>query len=317
MHAHALQHRHEHLQRCVAGPGAEPGHRAVDTRRTGLDGGQGVGNRHAQVVVAMEADLGIRLQPLAQRADFLAHLIRQHVARRVGAIDAVGAVALHQARLLQQFLGADPVRHHQEAHGIQAHLAGHADMLAGHIGLGAVGGHAKGRHPMLMGHLQVVEGADARQQQRRHLGLLELGDYRAEIGLVAVSGHAVVERGPAQAIAMGDLDQRHAGGVQPGGHRHHLLQADLVALGMHAIAQAHVVQQHVPTLQVHRRAPQRAGSCRVPLWACSANISAVRRPAAVMMSRLPADLGRKSPSPCTSMKIDTLLPSNTGPLTRV
>ncbi len=48
-----------------------------------------------------------------------------------------------------------------------------------------------------------------------------------------------------------------------------------------------------------------------------ANISAVRNAAAVMMSRLPAYFGRKSPRPATSSHTDTRLPSNTGPFLRV
>jgi hypothetical protein len=48
---------------------------------------------------------------------------------------------------------------------------------------------------------------------------------------------------------------------------------------MHAIAQAHVVERDPFTLKIH------AASAR---WISSAISSAVRKPAAVMMSRLPA-----------------------------
>ncbi|MCY1182737.1 hypothetical protein D9M73_233110 [compost metagenome] len=113
-----------------------------------------------------------------------------------------------------------------------------------------------------MGHLQVVDGADARQQQGRNLGLLELGNHRIEIFLVRVGRKAVVQRGATQAIAVGDLDQRHAGGVEALGHGDHLLEADLVALGVHAVAQAHVVQGDLLALQIHRAVPQASAAAR-------------------------------------------------------
>jgi hypothetical protein len=104
----------------------------------------------------------------------------------------------------------------------------------------------------------------------------------------------------------------HAGRVQRGGDLDHLLDADLLALGMHAVAQAHVVQQDLAALEARVRARRRSssscsvlpsgsgGSCSasrsaatgfrviVPARISSANISAVRQAAAVMMSRLPA-----------------------------
>ncbi|MNR68955.1 hypothetical protein D3C85_1938600 [compost metagenome] len=48
---------------------------------------------------------------------------------------------------------------------------------------------------------------------------------------------AIIDGGAAQAIAVGDFDQLNTGCVQTGGHIHHLLQGDLVALGVHAVAQ--------------------------------------------------------------------------------
>ena len=46
----------------------------------------------------------------------------------------------------------------------------------------------------------------------------------------------------AQTIAMRDLDQRYAGCIQGARHVDHFLDRDLMALGMHAVAQTHVVQ---------------------------------------------------------------------------
>ena len=57
----------------------------------------------------------------------------------------------------------------------------------------------------------------------------------------------------------------------------------LMADGVHAIAQAHVVQGHPFAAQIH--------ACH-PAVACVARSSPVRSAAAVMMSRLPAYFGR-------------------------
>jgi hypothetical protein len=148
------------------------------------------------------------------------------------------------------------VGHHQEAHGVHLQLARGGDVLLGDIGLGAVGGHADGVHAQVLGHLQVVHGADARQQQGRDLGLLHLRDHGGEVFLVAVRREAVVDRAAAQAVAVGDLDQRHAGGVQAAGDGGHLLERHLVALGVHAVTQGHVVDGDLLALQVHRCSPE-------------------------------------------------------------
>src|SRR5690606_15719240 len=112
---------------------------------------------------------------------------------------------------------------------------------------------------------------------------------------------AVIDGGAAKPVAVGHLDPRHAGLVGCLGDRHHLLDGDLVALGMHAVAQAHFVKGSLASFDAHCRSPQpRAGRTKPPLAASSAKSSAVRRAAAVMMSRLPAYFGRKSPRPSTS-----------------
>ncbi|MNR32872.1 hypothetical protein D3C85_1504990 [compost metagenome] len=88
----------------------------------------------------------------------------------------------------------------------------------------------------------MVDGTDAGQQQGGNLGLLELGDDGAQVFLVAMCREAIVHRSAAEAITMGDFDQRNAGSVEAGSDLHHFLEGDLVALGVHAVAQRHVVQ---------------------------------------------------------------------------
>jgi len=95
----------------------------------------------------------------------------------------------------------------------------------------------------------------------------------------------------AQPGAVGDLQIGHAGRVEGGGDLDHLLDADLLALGMHAVAQGHVVNDDLAALQglgIEHHATFPGFSWREPARISSANISAVRVAAAVMMSRFPA-----------------------------
>lgn len=131
--------------------------------------------------------------------------------------------------------------HHEEADGIHVELAGHGDVLLGDIGLGAVGGDTDGVDAEFARHLEVIDGANARQQQGRDLGLLHLGNDGAEVFFVGMGREAVVDRGTTEAVAVGDFDQRDAGFVEAGGDADHLVEGHQVTLGMHAIPQGHVV----------------------------------------------------------------------------
>ncbi|MNH02895.1 hypothetical protein D3C79_621430 [compost metagenome] len=63
-------------------------------------------------MVAMKADLGLRLECRTHGRHPCADVVGQQVAGRVGQVDAVGAVALHQQALLDQAFRAVHVRHH-------------------------------------------------------------------------------------------------------------------------------------------------------------------------------------------------------------
>ncbi len=65
---------------------------------------QAVGHAHGQVVVAVEAQFGFRLERIAHRGQAGFDRVGQQVAGRVGDVDAVGAVALHQLGLLRPAL---------------------------------------------------------------------------------------------------------------------------------------------------------------------------------------------------------------------
>jgi len=61
----------------------------------------------------------------------------------------------------------------------------------------------------------------------------------------------VVHRAAAQAIAVGYFNQGYTGGIQTAGDVFHLLQGDLVTLGVHAVAQAHVMHGDFFAAKIH------------------------------------------------------------------
>ena len=137
-------HGDQHFHRRVAGAGAQPGSGGVDTVGAGFDGGQGVGHAHGQVMVAVKAEFGFRLERLAHGADALFDVFRQQVAGGVGDVDAVGAIAFHQPGLLDQAFGAAMWAIIRKPTVSISSFAGHGDVLLGDIGFGAMGGDANG-----------------------------------------------------------------------------------------------------------------------------------------------------------------------------
>jgi hypothetical protein len=49
------------------------------------------------------------------------------------------------------------------------------------------------------------------------------------------------------------FDERYPSGIERCGDLHHLLYGNLVALRMHAVAQAHVVQDNLAAVKIHVR----------------------------------------------------------------
>ena len=74
-----------------------------------------------------------------------------------------------------QLAGGRHVAHHQEAGDVHAELAGGGDVLGGDVGLGAVGGDPDRADAEVVGVLELLDGADAGQQQRGEPGV---GDVR-------------------------------------------------------------------------------------------------------------------------------------------
>ena len=128
------------LDRAVAGAGAVAGERGVDAGDAFFDGDDGVGDREGEVLVGVDADLGVRVEDVAVGAHPVADAVHGQPAAGVGDVDAVRAVGLHQLGLLGELVGGGHVAHHQEPGDVHAEFAGGGDVLGGDVGLGAVGG---------------------------------------------------------------------------------------------------------------------------------------------------------------------------------
>ncbi|MCY1207336.1 hypothetical protein D9M72_189330 [compost metagenome] len=272
------------FQRGVAGAGAHAGQAGVDAVAALFHRDDGIGHTQAQVVMGVHARLGFRLEHVLERAEALAHVLHAQRAAGIDHIDALGAVAFHQLRLLRQRRGRGHVAHHQEADGVHAEFARVFDVLARDIGFGAVRGHAHHARAGVIGGAQVVHGAHARQKQRGHAGTAHGLGHGGDPFQVGMGTKAVVEAGARQPVAMRDLDRIHARGVERGRDAAHVVQAVLVADGVAAVAQRHVGDvELLGKLYGHVCLPAAHADSRV-----SARRSAQASAALVMMSRLPA-----------------------------
>ena len=152
--------------------------------------------------------------------------------------------------------GAGHVGHHQEAGDVHAELAGGGDVLGGDVGLGAVGGDADRADAEVVGALQVVDGADAGQQQGGEPGVLQHRCGGLDPLPVGVGAGPVVDRAAGEAVAVGDLDRVDAGGVEGGDDALDVVWGDAVADGVHAVAQGDVLDED---RGAHRLASLRGG----------------------------------------------------------
>ncbi len=116
------------------------------------------------------------------------------------------AVAFHQLGLRGELLGRTHVAHHQEAGHVHAEVARVFDVLLRNIRLGAVSRDAHRAHAEVEGMAQVLNGADAGQQQRRELGVLDDFGDGFDPFPIGVLAEAVVEGRAGEAVAMRDFD---------------------------------------------------------------------------------------------------------------
>ena len=197
---------------------------------------------------------------------------------------------------------------HQEPDGLEPQLTCESEVLNRHVGLGAVGGDPADLTTVVLCGPDVVLGAETRQHQERDLGLLRRLRGGLDQLLLRGFGEAVVERRPAQTVAVGHLDDRNTGVVEGSDDRAHLVLGELMTLVVAAVAQRRVGDADVERVGVLAGVCHQIHCCRAHAGTpnfCFAISSPTLVAAAVMMSRLPAYGGRKSPAPSTSTKIDT------------
>ena len=279
--AHAVGRGDEHFERGIAGARAHAGQAGVDADRAVLHRDDGVGDAERQVVVGVDPALGFGLEHPVIGGEAGGVLIHGHGPAAVRHIDALRAIAFHQQRLLRQRLGRAHVAHHQEARDVHAEVPRRLDVLLRYVCLGAVGGDADRAHAHFIGVLQVMDRADAGQQQGgQHRAFQHFG-HRADPVPVGMGAKAVVEAGARQAIAVGHLDGVHPGPVERAGNGAHVVQPVLVANGVHPVAQGDVLDIELVSRGVEAHAA-------TPSCMRSAIFSAVFSAAEVMMSRLPA-----------------------------
>ncbi|MCY1216803.1 hypothetical protein D9M72_286900 [compost metagenome] len=192
--AHAFRRGDKDFKRRVAGPRAHASQAGIDAVAALFHGDHGVGYAEAQVVVGVHTGVRGGIEHVLERTEALAHAVHGECAAGVNDVDAGGAIAFHQLRLLRQHLGRGHVAHHQEADRVHAKLAGVLDMLARDVGFGAMRGHAHDAGAGVIGGTQVVDGADAWQQQCGHLGMRNGFRHGCDPFQVGMRAESVVER---------------------------------------------------------------------------------------------------------------------------
>jgi hypothetical protein len=104
------------------------------------------------------------------------------------------------------------VAHHQEADGVHAEVAGRGDVLGGKVGFGAVGDDAQHSVARTVGGLELVDFADAGEQECGRLGVLDGGGEGFDPFEVGVGAEPVDPGGAGEPVAeeRGDRLQAHA-----------------------------------------------------------------------------------------------------------
>ena len=130
--------------------------------------------------------------------------------------------------------------------------------------------------------IEIVDGADARQQQDGDLRAGDARDRRFEPFEIGVRAEPVREARPGEPVTVADLDGIDAGPIERGRDALDVCDGIPVPDGMHTVAQRDVLD--VKAGRIHAITGRRARA--------AARRSPVRSAADVMMSRLPAYFGR-------------------------
>ena len=263
--------------------------RPVDLPGARLVGQDGVRDAHRQVLVPVEADLCLVADLVDDRLDAGLCVTEDEGTGGVHDVDALGARVGHDACLLRELGGAGAVRQHEEPDRLHPQVACGGEVLDRDVRLGAVGRHPGDRRARVEGLLQVAHGAQAGKQEDGDLRLTRLvHGCRDELHVVD-GAEAVVEAGAAEPVTVRDLDDLHAGGIECVYDRANLVLGEAMRHRVAAVPQRRVrdpdrrlLRDVVQRRHAHAFAPTVAWAIRSP----------TRAAAAVMMSRLPAYVGR-------------------------
>jgi hypothetical protein len=113
--------------------------------------------------------------------------------------------------------------HHQEAGDIHAEIARRLDMLPRDIRFGAMRRDTDRPDAHSLRPAQILDGSDARQEQRRDDGRFDGLADRFDPCPVGAGTETVIEAGAGEAVAMRDLDRIDAGLVQRAGDGAHMI----------------------------------------------------------------------------------------------
>jgi len=138
----------------------------------------------------------------------------------------------------------------------------------------------------VVGRLQMMHGADARQQKRTDLGVADHVNGGFAPFKVGVGGKVAVEARTLRAFAVGYFDRIDSGFVQGAGDPVYVLERIQVARGVAAVPQGHFSSV---VLLAGIKSSGASQAFRID----SATRSAVAMVAVVTMSRLPAGNGRR------------------------
>ena len=87
----------------------------------------------------------------------------------------------------------------------------------------------------------MVNGADTGKQQRRDLGIFHFFADCGEVLLIFGCGKPIIYGRASKTVTVSHFNQRYTGLIHGFRDSYHLIYCDLMTLGMHAIAQTHVV----------------------------------------------------------------------------
>ena len=279
--AHAFGDGNEDLQRSVSGSGAHAGESAVHPRGALLHGGQRIGHGQREIVVRMHPHFRGLVQHVREGLEPGFDFVPQQGSRGIDDVDAIGAVRFHQLGLPGQLRGRGHVRHHEESRDVHSEAACILDVLLRDVRLGAMRGNAHRSRSGRVGLMQVLDRANAGQQQDRYPGPTDVLRNGGDPFQIGVGPEAVVEARTRQAVSVADLDSVDSGGVECARDLDDLVERVLVAQRVHSVAQSDVLNVE-PSSVLHDAPWKRRLARRSPVLSA----------AEVMMSRLPAYAGR-------------------------